>query len=85
MIGIAGKPHAASVIVAAGEATAAACEEHGLRVDVIAESPTVVAIADGLARFAEHRRDNQIAQGEPLKKPSERKRRRRRKTVAAKS
>ena len=85
MIGIAGKPHAASVIVAAGEATAAACEGHGLRVDVIAESPTVVAIADGLARFAERRRDNQIAQGEPLKKPSERKRRRRRKTVAAKS
>ena len=85
MIGIAGKPHATSVIAAVGEATAAACEEHGLRVDVVAESPTFASVADGLARFAERRRAQQIAQGEPLKKPSERKRRRRRKPVAGKS
>ncbi|MDU7361360.1 MAG: uroporphyrinogen-III synthase [Propionibacteriaceae bacterium] len=85
MIGIAGKPHAASIIVAAGEATAAACEEHGLRVDVIASSPTFASIADGLARFADRRREQQLAQGDPVKKPSERKRRRRRKTVAKES
>ncbi|NLE98592.1 MAG: uroporphyrinogen-III synthase, partial [Propionibacterium sp.] len=82
MIGIAGKPHATSVIAAIGEATAAACEQHGLRVDVIAESPNFASLADGLARFADRRRDEQIANGEPLKKPSERKRRRRRKPVA---
>lgn len=82
MIGIAGKPHAATVIAAIGEATAAACEQHGLRVDVIAESPNYSSIADGLARFADRRRQDQIAKGEPVKKPSERKRRRRRKPVA---
>ncbi len=81
MIGIAGKPHAASVIAAIGEATAAACEQHGLRVDVIAHSPTYASLADGLAQFADRRRREQEANGEPLKKPSERKRRRRRKTV----
>lgn len=83
MIGIAGKPHAASIIAAIGEATAAACEQHGLRVDVIAESPNFASLADGLARFADRRRQDQIAKGEPLKKPSERKRRRRRKPVVA--
>ena len=36
MIGIAGKPHAATVVAAIGPATAAACEMHGLRVDVTA-------------------------------------------------
>lgn len=81
MIGIAGKPHAASIIAAIGEATAAACEQHGLRVDVIAHSPTYASLADGLAQFADRRRQSQEAAGEPLKKPSERKRRRRRKTV----
>ena len=85
MIGIAGKPHAASVIAAIGEATAAACEQHGLKVDVIAESPNYSSIADGLARFADRRRQEQIANGEPVKKPSERKRRRRRKPVAQSS
>lgn len=81
MIGIAGKPHAASVIAAIGEATAAACEQHGLRVDVIAEAPNFVSLADGLARFAAKRRADQIAKGDPVKKPSERRRRRRRKPV----
>lgn len=82
MIGIAGKPHAVSIIAAIGEATAAACEQHGLRVDVIAKSPTFASLAEGLAQFADERRAAALAKGEPLKKPSERKRRRRRKTVA---
>ncbi len=83
MIGIAGKPHAASVIAAIGEATAVACEQHGLRVDVIADAPNFASLADSLARFADRRRQEQEAKGEPFKKPSERKRRRRRKPVVS--
>lgn len=81
MIGIAGKPHAVSIIAAIGQATALACEQHGLRVDVIAKSPTYASLAEGLAQFAAARRATALANGEPVKKPSERKRRRRRKTV----
>lgn len=81
MIGIAGKPHAATVVAAIGPATAAACEMHGLRVDVIADTPTFESVADGLARFADRRRSDQAAAGLPLTKPSQRKRRKRRKAV----
>ncbi|MCC2594648.1 uroporphyrinogen-III synthase [Tessaracoccus sp. OS52] len=82
MIGIAGKPHAAMAVAAIGPATAQACELHGLKVDVVAESPTYESLAEGLARFAENRLADQIARGVPVKKPSER-RRRRRKVAAA--
>ena len=81
MIGIAGKPHAATVVCAIGPATAAACEIHGLRVDVVADSPTFESMADGLARFADQRRADQVAAGLPTTKPSQRKRRKRRKAV----
>ncbi|RMB61140.1 bifunctional uroporphyrinogen-III C-methyltransferase/uroporphyrinogen-III synthase [Tessaracoccus antarcticus] len=79
MIGIAGKPHAASVVAAIGPATAAACEMHGLRVDVVAEAPTFESVAEGLARFADRRKAERSEQGLPEAKPSERKRRKRRK------
>ena len=82
MIGIAGKPHAATLVAAIGPATAAACEMHGLRVDVVAESPTYESVAEGLARFADRRRTERTAQVLPDTKPSERKRRRRRKATA---
>ncbi|MDO5678307.1 MAG: uroporphyrinogen-III synthase [Propionibacteriaceae bacterium] len=81
MIGIAGKPHAATVVAAIGPATAAACEIHGLRVDVTADAPTFESLAESLARFADRRRQDQIDAGLPQTKPSQRKRRRRRKTV----
>lgn len=81
MIGIAGKPHAATVVAAIGPATAAACEIHGLRVDVTADAPTFESLAEGLARFADRRRQDQIEAGLPQTKPSQRKRRRRRKPV----
>ncbi|HJE50692.1 MAG TPA: uroporphyrinogen-III synthase [Tessaracoccus flavescens] len=81
MIGIAGKPHAATVVVAIGPATSAACEIHGLRVDVVADSPTYESVAEGLARFADRRRADQVAAGLPQTKPSQRKRRKRRKVV----
>ncbi len=82
MIGIAGKPHAATVVAAIGPATAAACEMHGLHVDVVAEAPTFESVADGLARFADRRRAERLEQGLPEAKPSERKRRKRRKAPA---
>ncbi|AQP45966.1 hypothetical protein RPIT_01700 [Tessaracoccus flavus] len=81
MIGIAGKPHAATVVAAIGPATAAACEIHGLRVDVVADAPTFESLAEGLARFADRRRADQIEAGLPVTKPSQRKRRKRRKAV----
>lgn len=83
MVGIAGKPHAATVVAAIGPATAAACEMHGMRVDVLAETPTFESVAEGLARFADRRRADQLAAGLPTTKPSQRKRRKRRKVVEA--
>ncbi len=85
MIGIAGKPHAASVIAAIGPATAEACRMHGLRVDVTSDSPSYEALVDGLARFADHRRQERIAQGLPDTKPSQRRRRRRKDAPAKES
>ena len=81
MIGIAGKPHAATIVAAIGPATAAACEIHGLRVDVVSDAPTFESLAEGLARFADRRRADQVAAGLPVTKPSQRKRRKRRKAV----
>ena len=49
LVGIAGKPHASTIIAVIGPATARTCEEHGLRVDVIAAKPSVVDLADSLA------------------------------------
>lgn len=83
MIGIAGKPHAAMVVAAIGPATARACELHGLKVDVLADAPTFQALSEGLARFAVRRRDDQIARGLPVTRPSERKRRRKRAAATA--
>ena len=55
-----------------GPATARTCEEHGLRVDVIAAKPSVVDLADALASFAAQRRDAFLEAGEPVLKPSQR-------------
>ncbi|MBC7597008.1 MAG: bifunctional uroporphyrinogen-III C-methyltransferase/uroporphyrinogen-III synthase, partial [Kineosporiaceae bacterium] len=40
LVGIAGKPHASTIIACIGPATAKTAEEHGLRVDVMAETPS---------------------------------------------
>ena len=72
LVGIAGKPHTSTIIAVIGPATAKTCEEHGLRVDVIAAKPSVVELADALAAFAAERRDTLIADGEPVVKPSQR-------------
>ena len=70
LVGIAGKPHNASVIAAIGPQTAITCREHGLRVDVQAEHPSAIELADALARFAEERRDQLLAKGKPNVRPS---------------
>jgi uroporphyrinogen III methyltransferase / synthase len=72
LVGIAGKPHSSTIIAVIGPVTAKTCEEHGLRVDVISAKPSVVALADALASFAAERRDQLIAAGEPVLKPSQR-------------
>jgi uroporphyrinogen III methyltransferase / synthase len=71
LVGIAGKPHHTTVIAAIGPATARTCEEHGLRVDVMAASPGALELADALATFAAERRDAMIAAGEKVIKPSQ--------------
>lgn len=71
LVGIAGKPHACTVIAAIGEQTARTCEEHGLRVDVMAPSPNAIGLADALAGFAAQRRDGYLAKSQPVPKPSE--------------
>ncbi|GAB3624511.1 bifunctional uroporphyrinogen-III C-methyltransferase/uroporphyrinogen-III synthase [Mariniluteicoccus endophyticus] len=73
LVGIAGKPHATTVIAAIGPATARTCEEHGLRVDVMAPKPSAIELADSLAAFASDRRDAFVKAGDPVTKPSERK------------
>jgi uroporphyrinogen III methyltransferase/synthase len=72
LVGIAGKPHPSTIIAVIGPATAKTCEEHGLRVDVVAAKPSVVELADALASFAADRRDALVASGEPVLKPSQR-------------
>jgi len=72
LVGIAGKPHASTIIAVIGPATAKTAEEHGLRVDVLAPSPSVEVLVDALADFGAARRASLIAAGQPVTKPSER-------------
>jgi uroporphyrinogen III methyltransferase/synthase len=52
LVGIAGKPHAKTVVACIGPQTAATAKEFGLRVDVQPEQATVPALIDALADFA---------------------------------
>ena len=71
LVGIAGKPHTSTIIACIGPATAKTAEEHGLRVDVLAESPSVEVLADALAEFGAARRLAFLDAGEPVTKPSQ--------------
>jgi uroporphyrinogen III methyltransferase / synthase len=71
LIGIAGKPHNVTVIAVIGPQTAKTAEEYGLRVDVLADRPSVHALAEALAEFGARRTAAQIEAGEPLRKPSQ--------------
>jgi len=74
LIGIAGKPHAVTVIAVIGPQTAKTAAEYGLRVDVIAPRSSATALVDALADFGAGLRDAAIAAGEPVRRPSERRR-----------
>jgi uroporphyrinogen III methyltransferase/synthase len=74
LVGIAGKPHGSTVVACIGPQTAAAVQEHGMRVDVLAAAPTPQALAEALAEFALARRDALAAAGEPSARPSQRRR-----------
>jgi uroporphyrinogen III methyltransferase/synthase len=52
LVGIAGKPHARTVVACIGPQTAATAREFGLRVDVAPDTATVPALVDALAEFA---------------------------------
>jgi uroporphyrinogen III methyltransferase / synthase len=73
LVGIAGKPHATTIIACIGPATAKTAQEHGLRVDVVADKPSAEELADALAAFGAARREQLIADGEPVTRPSQRK------------
>jgi uroporphyrinogen III methyltransferase / synthase len=74
LVGIAGKPHAVTVIAAIGPQTAKTAEEFGLRVDVMAPRPSVTALVDALAEHAAGMREAAIAAGEQVRRPSQRRR-----------
>lgn len=52
LIGLAGKPHANTIVACIGPGTAKAAEEHGLRVDVLAADPTHAQLVEDLVAFA---------------------------------
>jgi uroporphyrinogen III methyltransferase/synthase len=69
LVGIAGKPHASTVIACIGPQTAKTAEEHGLRVDVLAEEPSIGALAESLAAYGLAQRLAAEASGEWSGKP----------------
>jgi uroporphyrinogen III methyltransferase / synthase len=74
LIGIAGKPHALTVIAVIGPQTAKTAAEFGLRVDVMASEPSVTTLVDALAGHGAALRKAAQEAGEPLRRPSERRR-----------
>ena len=53
LIGLAGKPNAQTLVACIGPGTAKAAEEHGLRVDVIAATPTQEALLEAIVSCGE--------------------------------
>jgi len=74
LVGIAGKPHAVTVIGVIGPQTAKTAAEFGLRVDVTAPKPSMAALVDAVAEFGATMRAAAEEAGEPVRRPSERRR-----------
>ncbi len=74
LVGIAGKPHAVTVIAVIGPQTAKTAAEFGLRVDVTAPKPSMASLVEALAEFGAGQRAAAVEAGEPLRRPSERRR-----------
>jgi uroporphyrinogen III methyltransferase / synthase len=81
LVGIAGKPHHSTVVACIGPQTAKAAEEHGLRVDVLAETTTVAGLVEALAAHGEALRTASIEAGEGTWRPSRRRATARRKAT----
>jgi uroporphyrinogen III methyltransferase / synthase len=81
LVGIAGKPHPATVIACIGPATAKTAEEHGLRVDVLSPSPSVPDLAAALSEYGASVRAAAVAAGEPVLRPSQKRATARRKAT----
>jgi uroporphyrinogen III methyltransferase/synthase len=63
LVGIAGKPHAKTVVAVIGPATAASAREFGLRVDVQPETAAVGPLVDALAQYALSLRESEDGEG----------------------
>ncbi|MEN9711532.1 MAG: hypothetical protein RL441_1524, partial [Actinomycetota bacterium] len=72
LVGIAGKPHPATVVACIGPQTAKTCEEHGLHVDVMAAEPVLEDLLSAVAEHGAGLRDVAVAQGETSWRPSRR-------------
>jgi len=72
LVGIAGKPHASTVVACIGPATAKTAEEHGLHVDVLAPEPDAEALVAALAEYGLGLRTSALQAGEQVRRPSER-------------
>jgi uroporphyrinogen III methyltransferase/synthase len=74
LVGIAGKPHARTIVAAIGPQTAATAREFGLRVDVQPEVATIDALVDALAEAAVARaaEEREKAAAAAAKKPARR-------------
>ncbi len=81
LVGIAGKPHSTTVVACIGPQTAKTAEEHGLRVDVLADEPTHAALAEALAQHGEELREAATEAGEASWRPSRRRAAARRKAT----
>ncbi len=81
LVGIAGKPHPSTVIACIGPATAKTAEEHGLRVDGLAPSPSVPDLAAALSEYGASVRAAAVAAGEPVLRPSQKRATARRKAT----
>jgi uroporphyrinogen III methyltransferase / synthase len=79
LVGIAGKPHAVTVIGVIGPQTAKTAAEFGLRVDVQAAKPSMTALVDAMAEYGRGVQQAAIEAGEQVRRPSERRRGGRRK------
>ena len=70
LIGIAGKPHATTVIACIGPQTTSTAEEHGLTVDVLSDEPKVSVLAQNLAEHGEALRLAAVESGASTWRPS---------------
>lgn len=81
LVGIAGKPHTTTVVACIGPQTAKTAEEHGLRVDVLAEESTLASLIEALAQHGDELRIAAEENGEATWRPSRRRAAARRKAT----